>query len=142
MSMPKPEETIRFSVSLPRPLLEELDRRVIGRGYASRSELVRDLIRERLVEETWERGDREVAGVLTIVYDHHQRELTQHILDIQHRQYVHVVATTHVHMDHHNCLETIIIRGRPQEIERLSLELGGLRGVRFSKLTRAARVAR
>ncbi len=140
--MTKTDETIRFSVSLPRPFLEELDRRVVGRGYASRSELVRDLIRERMVEETWERGDEEVAGVLTIVYDHHQRELTQHILDIQHRQYVHVVATTHVHMDHHNCLETIIIRGRPNEIERLSREIGGLRGVRFSKLTRAARVER
>ena len=92
------------------------------------------------MEETWERGDVEVAGVLTIVYDHHQRELTQHILDIQHRQYIHVVATTHVHMDHHNCLETIIIRGMPAEIERLSLEIGGLRGVRFSELTRASRV--
>ncbi|EGV20412.1 nickel-responsive transcriptional regulator NikR [Thiocapsa marina] len=134
------EETIRFSVSLPRPLLDELDRRVVKKGYASRSELVRDLIRERIVEETWERGDVEVAGVLTIVYDHHQRELTQHILDIQHRQYIHVVATTHVHMDHHNCLETIIIRGMPVEIERLSLEIGGLRGVRFSELTRASRV--
>jgi CopG family nickel-responsive transcriptional regulator len=134
------EETIRFSVSLPRVLLEELDRRVVNKGYASRSELVRDLIRERIVEETWERGDVEVAGVLTIVYDHHQRELTQHILDIQHRQYIHVVATTHVHMDHHNCLETIIIRGMPAEIERLSLEIGGLRGVRFSELTRTSRV--
>jgi CopG family nickel-responsive transcriptional regulator len=134
------EETIRFSVSLPRALLEELDRRVVNKGYASRSELVRDLIRERIVEETWERGDMEVAGVLTIVYDHHQRELTQHILDIQHRQYIHVVATTHVHMDHHNCLETIIIRGMPAEIERLSLEIGGLRGVRFSELTRASRI--
>jgi CopG family nickel-responsive transcriptional regulator len=134
------EETIRFSVSLPRALLEELDRRVVNKGYASRSELVRDLIRERIVEETWERGDVEVAGVLTIVYDHHQRELTQHILDIQHRQYIHVVATTHVHMDHHNCLETIIIRGMPAEIERLSLEIGGLRGVRFSELTRASRI--
>jgi CopG family nickel-responsive transcriptional regulator len=134
------EETIRFSVSRPRPLLEELDRRVVKKGYASRSELVRDLIRERIVEETWERGDEEVAGVLTIVYDHHQRELTQHILDIQHRQYIHVIATTHVHMDHHNCLETIIIRGMPAEIERLSLEIGGLRGVRFSELTRASRV--
>ncbi|RKT42811.1 nickel-responsive transcriptional regulator NikR [Thiocapsa rosea] len=134
------EETIRFSVSLPRALLDELDRRVVKKGYASRSELVRDLIRERIVEETWERGDVEVAGVLTIVYDHHQRELTQHILDIQHRQYIHVVATTHVHMDHHNCLETIIIRGMPAEIERMSLEIGGLRGVRFSELTRASRI--
>ncbi|WP_373509773.1 nickel-responsive transcriptional regulator NikR [Thiocapsa sp.] len=140
IDIPNVEETIRFSVSLPRALLEELDLRVVNKGYASRSELVRDLIRERIVEETWERGDEEVAGVLTIVYDHHQRELTQHILDIQHRQYIHVVATTHVHMDHHNCLETIIIRGMPAEIERLSLEIGGLRGVRFSELTRASRV--
>ena len=138
--MPTTDETIRFSVSLPKALLEELDQRVVNKGYASRSELVRDLIRERIVEETWERGDEEVAGVLTIVYDHHQRELTQHILDIQHRQYVHIVATTHVHMDHHNCLETIIIRGKPAEIERLSLEIGGLRGVRFAELTRASRI--
>ena len=138
--MSQSDDTIRFSVSLPRPLLEELDRRVVGKGYASRSELVRDLIRERLVEETWERGDEEVAGVLTIVYDHHQRELTQHILEVQHREYVHVVATTHVHIDHHNCLETIILRGLPAEIERLSLEIGGLRGVRFAALTRASRL--
>lgn len=139
--MSRSEDTIRFTVSLPRHLLDELDQRLVRQGYASRSELVRDLIRERLVQEVWEAGDQEVAGVLTIVYDHHQRELTQHILDIQHRQYVHVVATTHVHMDHHNCLETIIIRGRPAEIERLSLELGGLKGVHFSDLTRACRFA-
>jgi CopG family nickel-responsive transcriptional regulator len=120
--------------------LDELDRRLVHQGYASRSELVRDLIRERLVQQAWEAGDQDVAGVLTIVYDHHQPELTQNILDIQHRQLVHVVASTHVHMDHHNCLETIIIRGRPEEIERLSLEIGGLRGVRFSELTRASRL--
>lgn len=134
------DETIRFSVSLPKPLLAELDQRVVKKGYASRSELVRDLIRERIVEETWERGDEEVVGVLTIIYDHHQRELTQQILDVQHQQYVHVVASTHIHMDHHNCLETIIIRGRPADIERLSLEIGGLRGVRFAELTRASRI--
>lgn len=138
--MQKPEETIRFTVSLPRPLLDELDRRVVGKGYASRSELVRDLIRSRLVEDTWDTGDEEVAGVLTIVYDHHQRDLTRQIIDVQHREFVHVIATTHVHMDHHNCLESIIIRGRPVEIERLALEIEGLKGVRFAKLTRASRV--
>ena len=138
--MSSAEETIRFSVSLPRPLLDALDQRVVKKGYASRSELVRDLIRERIVEDTWERGDEEVAGVLTIVYDHHQRELTQHILAAQHRQYIHVVATTHVHMDHHNCLETIIIRGKPHDIEQLSQEIGGMRGVRFAELTRASRI--
>jgi CopG family nickel-responsive transcriptional regulator len=120
--------------------LEELDRRVVAKGYASRSELVRDLIRERLVEQTWEDPAAEVAGVLTIVYDHHQRDLTQHMLDIQHDEFVHVVATTHVHLDHHNCLETIIIRGLPADIERMRLMIGGLRGVRFSALTRASRL--
>jgi CopG family nickel-responsive transcriptional regulator len=138
--MHSPDDTIRFSVSLPRPLLAELDRRVVAKGYASRSELVRDLIRERLVEQTWEDPAAEVAGVLTIVYDHHQRDLTQHMLDIQHDEYVHVVATTHVHLDHHNCLETIIIRGLPADIERMRLMIGGLRGVRFSALTRASRL--
>ena len=134
------DDTIRFSVSLPRPLLEELDRRVVAKGYASRSELVRDLIRERLVEQTWEDPAAEVAGVLTIVYDHHQRDLTQHMLDIQHDEFVHVAATTHVLLDHHNCLETIIIRGLPADIERMRLMIGGLRGVRFSALTRASRL--
>jgi len=138
--MSNPDETIRFSVSLPRPLLDELDRRVVGKGYASRSELVRDLIRERLVEEAWERGDAEVAGVLTIVYDHHQRELTQQILEVQHQEFVHVVASTHVHIDHQNCLETIILRGLPAQIEGLSLTIGGLKGVRFSALTRTSRL--
>ena len=138
--MQNPDQTIRFSVSLPRPLLDELDRRVVGKGYASRSELVRDLIRERLVEETWEDDGQDVAGVLTIVYDHHQRDLSQQIVDIQHRDLVHVIATTHVHLDHHNCLETIIIRGRPSDIQTLSLEIGGLRGVRFAALTRASRL--
>jgi CopG family nickel-responsive transcriptional regulator len=140
--MHSPDDTIRFSVSLPRPLLEELDRRVVAKGYASRSELVRDLIRERLVEQTWEDPAAEVAGVLTIVYDHHQRDLTQHMLDIQHDEFVHVVATTHVHLDHHNCLETIIIRGLPADIERMRLMIGGLRGVRFSALTPASRQER
>lgn len=136
------EPTIRFTVSLPQSLLAALDERVTSKGYASRSELVRDLIRERIIEATWEGGETEVFGVLTLVYDHHDRALTQRILEIQHRDYVHVIATTHVHLDHHNCLETIILYGKPAEIERLSQEIEGLRGMRFAKLTRAARLAR
>ena len=136
--MSSTESTIRFTVSLPKTLLDELDRRLVNKGYASRSELVRDLIRERIVEETWERGDAEVAGVLTIVYDHHQRELTQQILDIQHRQYVHVVATTHVHLDHHNCLEILALKGRGERVYELADRLLGLRGVKHGELTCAA----
>lgn len=134
------EETHRFTVSLPAYLLEELDRRMVDKGYASRSELVRDLIRERMVEETWADEDAEVYGVLTISYDHHQRELSDKLVDIQHNQYTNVLCATHVHLDHHHCLETIVIKGRPGEIERIALAIGGLKGVVFSKLTRAARI--
>lgn len=132
--------TVRFSVSLAGDLLQELDRKMLGRGYASRSELVRDLIRERMVEEKWQDARREVVGVLTISYDHHQKDLTEKIVEIQHRRYINILCATHVHLDHDNCLEVIIIRGRPPEIEKLGIEIGGIRGVRFAKLTRASSV--
>lgn len=138
--MPKGERVDRFSISLPKPLLVELDRRVIRQGYASRSEFVRDLIRERMVEDKWEAGAEGVVGVLTISYDHHQRGLNQKIIGIQHGRHVNILCSTHVHLDRNNCLETIIIRGRPREIEDLAIQCGGLRGVRFAKLTRASPV--
>lgn len=134
------KETVRVSVSLSRSLLKELDRRIVGRGYASRSEFVRDLIRKQLVHDKWEEGAQEVVGVLTICYDHHQRDLAEKLIEIQHNKYVNVLCTTHVHMDHHNCLEAIIIRGRPPEIEKLAIRIGGVKGVRFAKLTRASSV--
>lgn len=132
------EETIRFSVSLPAALLRELDRRVVGRGYASRSELVRDLIRERIVEEKWTEDAETVVGVLVITYDHHRRELSGRLMHAQHGRYVNVLCSTHVHLDPDHCLETIILRGRPSEIRRIALEIAGLRGVEFSKLVRAS----
>jgi CopG family nickel-responsive transcriptional regulator len=138
--MAKHESVTRFSVSLPDSLLRELDRRVIRRGYASRSEFVRDLIRERMVEDKWKKDTGEVVGVLTIGYDHHQRGLLQKIVDLHHSQYIHILCTTHVHLDRHHCLETVIIKGRPQEIERIAGRSAGLRGVRFAKLTRTSTV--
>ncbi|RMD82168.1 MAG: nickel-responsive transcriptional regulator NikR [Candidatus Dadabacteria bacterium] len=130
----------RFSVSLPNALLEELDRRVTRRGYASRSELVRDLIRERLVEDQWSSGRSTVVGVLAIAYDHNQPGLSHQLAEIQHGRYTNVLCSTHVHLDRENCLEVIIIRGRPSEIEKIALGAAGLRGVRFAKLTRASTV--
>ncbi|RMF73394.1 MAG: nickel-responsive transcriptional regulator NikR [Acidobacteria bacterium] len=131
------DETIRFTVSLPASLLAELDRRLVDRGYASRSELVRDLIREKLVEQRWARGRQRVHGVLTICYDHHQRELADRLIEIQHEAHARVLCTTHVHLDHARCLETIVLAGRPAEIEDLALRIAGLRGVQFARLTRA-----
>ncbi|PVV19420.1 MAG: nickel-responsive transcriptional regulator NikR, partial [gamma proteobacterium symbiont of Ctena orbiculata] len=136
--MPENNELARVTVSLPEGLLHELDKRFIDQGYASRSELVRDMIREKLVEERWADEQEEVFGVLTISYDHHQRGLTEKINHIQHHSYINVLCTTHVHLDHHHCLETIIVRGKPNEIEQLVTKIGGMRGVRFSKLTRAS----
>ena len=136
--MTKQEHVTRFSVSLPNSLLAELDRRVIQRGYASRSEFVRDLIRERMVEDRWEADAEDVVGVLTIGYDHHQRGLLQKIVDLHHSRYINILCTTHVHLDRDNCLETVIIQGRPREIERIAGQSAGLRGVRFAKLTKAS----
>jgi CopG family nickel-responsive transcriptional regulator len=136
--MTESKELARVTVSLPEGLLIELDKRFIEQGYASRSELVRDMIREKLVEQRWAAEDEEVFGVLTISYDHHQRGLIEKINHVQHHSYINVLCTTHVHLDHDHCLETIIVRGKPDEIEQLVTQIGGMRGVRFSKLTRAS----
>jgi len=134
------EKTTRFSVSLAEPLLAELDARVIRKGYSTRSEYVRDLIRAQLVADRWANEEADVVGVLTISYDHHQRGLTKRLMDIQHHAYVNVLCTTHVHMDHEHCLEAIILKGRAREIQALALKIGGLRGVRLAELTRASAI--
>ena len=139
--MEKKEKTIRFTVSLPAGLLKEIDKRVGGRGYASRSEFVRDLIRDQILETQWADSDEDLVGVLTISYDHHERGLTQRILDAQHSAYVNILCSTHVHLDHHNCLEAIIIKGKPRDIEQIRTQIGGIRGVKFARLSKASAAA-
>lgn len=138
--MKKTEKTIRFTVSLPDRLLGELDKRVSKRKYTSRSEYVRDLIRADMLEDKWRDTSEEVVGVLTIGYDHHQRLLTQKLVDIQHNRFVNVLCATHVHLDHDNCLEAIILQGKPAEIERIQAKIAALRGVKFARLSRAGRL--
>ena len=136
----KPKGTVRFTVSLPEDLLREMDAMMTDHAQGSRSEFVRDLIRSRLVAARWQEGSEEVVGVLTISYDHHQRGLQERINHVQHHSYVNVLCSTHVHLDHDHCLETIIIRGKPAEIEKLARGIGALRGVRFAELVRASKV--
>jgi CopG family nickel-responsive transcriptional regulator len=131
------EKMVRLCISLPEALLEELDKRVISKGYASRSELVRDLIRDLLAQESWEE-DKEVLAVLSLIYDHHDKELVYRLLDLQHRHHLSVLSSTHLHLDHHHCLEVLILRGRAQELESLSTSIAGLRGIKLSKLSRLA----
>lgn len=129
--------TTRFCVSLPDGLLKELDDRVVKRGYASRSELIRDLIRDLLSEEKWE-SDGEVIGVISLVYDHHNKELVYRLLNLQHEHHVNILCSTHLHLDHHNCLEVIVMKGRAEELKNLATAAGGLRGVKLSRLSRVS----
>lgn len=131
------EALTRFSVSLAPDLLATLDAEMIEEGYSSRSEFVRDLIRDRIAQKTFERGDEEVFGVLSILYDHHVSGLAERIMEAQHTRLVNVLCTTHVHVTHHDCLEAIVLKGNGREIEQMALAIGGLKGVRSARLSPA-----
>ena len=104
-------ELVRTGLSLERELLERFDRAISNKGYQNRSEAIRDLIRDHLIQREVDE-DKTVVGTLTIVYDHHRPNLTERIVDAQHHADSQVMAATHVHLDHHNCLEVVIMRGR------------------------------
>ncbi len=124
------EKGVRLGSSLPGRLLEPFDELVRRRRYRTRSEAVRDLIRKTLVEEEWKTSGGEVAGTLTLVYDHHFRDLPGRLMDIQHQSHELVVATQHVHIDHHNCLEVLVLKGPAAEVESLAGSLMACVGVK------------
>lgn len=126
-------DLVRFGVSLDVDLLKDFDDLIERRGYASRSEAIRDLIREELVRQEWEE-DREVAGAITLVYDHHARGLMVKITHTQHDHQGIIISTQHIHLDHHTCLEIIAVRGRASEVVRLAEALKAIKGVRHSTL--------
>ncbi len=123
----------RFSISLEENLLEIFDKHIKAHSYNNRSEAIRDLIRKAFVRTEWE-ADKQVMGVISLVYDHHQHKLQEKVTEVQHGYHHHIVSTTHVHMDHHNCLEVIIVRGKAKEVKDLADRLIALRGVRDGNL--------
>ncbi|MCK5232879.1 MAG: nickel-responsive transcriptional regulator NikR [Desulfobulbaceae bacterium] len=123
----------RFSVSLKQNLLADFDKFIRRCQYSNRSEAVRDLIRKALVQREWE-ADKNVIGVITLVYDHHQHQLQGTITQIQHDFHDRIISTTHVHMDHDNCLEVIIVRGKALEVRELSERLIATKGVKNGDL--------
>lgn len=129
--------TTRFGVSLEKELLERFDRLIAGKGYHSRSEAIRDLIRDLLVSEQWEAGTEETAGTITIVYSHDTRELTETLTEMQHDHFESIVSTMHIHLDGHNCLEVLVVRGKADEIRRIADRLIGTKGVKHGKLALA-----
>lgn len=123
----------RTGVSLEDDLLKEFDRLIAKRGYANRSEAFRDLIREALLSEAVE-SNQPVVGTLTLVYDHHVPNLSQKLTEVQHRAGTMVLAATHIHLDHHYCLEVIIMKGRGRDIQAVAEGMLALRGVELGKL--------
>src|SRR5580704_16791601 len=123
----------RIGVSLEHALLRNFDRLIGKKGYGNRSEAIRDLIRRHLVAEDIDKNEV-VVGTLTIIYDHHRPNLTEKLVEEQHRAGSTIRAATHVHLDHHNCLEVIIMKGRSAPLRDLANGLLSLRGVKHGQL--------
>jgi CopG family nickel-responsive transcriptional regulator len=124
----------RIGVAIDEDLLAAFDGYIAEKGYQNRSEAFRDLIRDRLVQEETEAPNKEVVGSLTLVYDHHQRNLTDKITALQHDHHGVVVSTLHVHLDHHNCLEVLILRGRAKQVRHLADLLISVKGIQHGQL--------
>jgi CopG family nickel-responsive transcriptional regulator len=125
----------RFGVSIEESLLKNFDRLISRKGYQNRSEALRDLIRESLVQEEWEEGKKETVGTIAIVYSHHTRELSRTLTEMQHRYYQAILSTLHIHLDEHNCLEVLVVKGRGEDIKKISERLIGTKGVKHGKLS-------
>ncbi len=133
----KEDKIVRFSMYLEQSLFDYLEQDVVSQGYASRSEFIRDLIRQRMVDEKWEESD-DCIGVLSIIYDHHHNELSDKMVEIQHGHLLNVSCSLHMHVTHHDCLEVIVIKGKPSEIEKIAAEISGLKGVKNAQLSKTA----
>jgi CopG family nickel-responsive transcriptional regulator len=125
---------VRFGISLNHELLEKFDRLAKERNYTSRSEAFRDLMRQELVHKQWQDG-KEIAGAITLIYDHHKRELVNRLMDIQHDFGTIIISSQHVHLDHSNCLEIIAFKGSPKQAQRLADSLRSVKGVKHGTLS-------
>jgi CopG family transcriptional regulator, nickel-responsive regulator len=129
---------VRFSVSLESDLLERFDGYCRDGRFATRSEAIRQLLRQTLTRQAWADDAADAAATLTLVYDHHRTNLTEKLLELQHRHTDMVVSTMHVHLDHDNCLEVIVLRGRAGALQEMAAELRGLKGIHKGELVLAA----
>jgi len=128
----------RFGVSLEEKLLKQFDRLIGRKGYATRSEAIRDLIRDSLVREQWDLGTEMAVGTITLVYDHETRELAEKLTALQHDYYATIVSTLHVHLDAHHCLEVLVVRGTASDLKVIADRLIGTRGVKHATFSATA----
>ena len=128
-------ELSRIGVAIDADLLERFDELIAARGYTNRSEAFRDLIRDELIDQASEAPESEVVGTLTLVYNHHVRMLGDKLTDMQHSHFHHILSTLHVHLDHDNCLEVLVIKGRSNEVKAIADALISTMGIKHGKLT-------
>lgn len=128
------KETVRFGISLEGQLLSSFDELIHSKGYDNRSEAIRDLIRNSLVEEQWHEKDEETVGTVTLVYDHHTRELADKLTEQQHSHHKVILSTLHIHLDAHHCLEVVVLKGKNRVIKKLADELISTKGIKHGKL--------
>jgi len=125
----------RIGVAIDSDLLRRFDSLIAKRGYTNRSEAFRDLIRDDLVQTTWESPESQVVGTVTLVYDHHIRQLGDKLTDMQHAVYDHILSTLHVHLDHDHCLEVLVVKGKAAMVKKFAEALIATKGVKHGRLT-------
>ena len=123
----------RFGVSMEEMLLKKFDTLIKEKGYENRSEAIRDFIREKLISEEWKTEKGEKVGTVTLVYNHHKRGLSDELNEIQHQMGKYIISTMHIHLDHDNCLEVIIVKGESKKVRQLVDRLIGLKGVKHGR---------
>ncbi len=132
------EQMQRIGVSLESKLLSQFDKLIAAQGYSNRSEALRDLIRNRLTTEQLADPKTEAVAEVFVVYDHHRRQLAQKLIQLQHNQLLKSISSMHVHLDHHNCLEVILLRGKVSEITKLGDNIVSLKGVKLGRVNLVA----
>ena len=128
------EKITRFGISIEPDLIKKFDTSIKKEGYTNRSEAIRDLIRKDLIAEKNKNPDEEAIGTLTMLYDHHIGNLTEKLLDLQHDHTKEILVTTHVHIDHHNCLEVLVLSGKIGKIQKLADKIKALKGIKHGEL--------
>lgn len=128
-------ELSRIGVAIDSDLLNQFDSLIAERGYTNRSEAFRDLIRDELIQKTWRSPESNVVGTVTLVYDHHVRLLNEKLTDLQHEHHQAILSTLHVHLDHNNCLEVLVVRGKASIVQKIADTLISTKGVKHGRLT-------
>ncbi|HUW23438.1 MAG TPA: nickel-responsive transcriptional regulator NikR [bacterium] len=129
-------DLVRFGVSLEKELLTKFDKHIKNNNYPTRSKAIGDLIRENLIKKEWIEG-KEVVGAITLVYNHHKRELVNRLTGVQHDFHQVIISSQHIHLDEDNCVEIVVVKGKPKEVEKLAYKLKSTKGVKHGSLTMA-----